>query len=127
MTVWKDEWIEITPITTPVKQRVRKSTIGAYGKIGRYTVLQRDIYDSSNNFPVLESVEEIEKMLGRTPDDPNYQRSPRSFGDGRIVKGGKSCANCLYFDRSNTMCSKKQYVFGDDRPMDMLCSYGEWS
>jgi hypothetical protein len=123
---WKDEWIELTPVSTPIKQRVRKSSIGYYGKVGRYTMLQRDVFDSSANFPVVESVEYLDKELGRNPDDPNYQRDPRSYSSSKITRTGRSCANCLYFDKSNTMCSKKQYVFGDDRPMDMLCSYGDW-
>jgi hypothetical protein len=122
---WNEDWIEITPTSTAAKQRVRKSTIGSYGKCGRLTVIQRDIFDSSNNFSVLETVDDLDRILGRSQSGPNYQRKPNT-ADTKITKDGKSCANCLHFDFNSDTCHLKQYIFGDDRPMNYLCPAGEW-
>jgi len=121
---WKDEWIEVTPTTTTNKQRVRKSTIGGYGKVGRSTYLYRDIFDQSESFAVAEGIETIDDLMGRnapTGGGTGYKANQESK---EVRAEGKSCANCKHYSRPNEKCVKKGLHMDDMEAIEMVC--GEW-
>lgn len=118
---YKDEWIEVTPTSTTEKQRVRKSTIGSYGKIGRTTYLFRDAFDQTMSLPIRETVDFIDDAFGAGGGGQNYTANKQSKD---IKREGKSCANCADYSKPHERCVLKNLHIEEIEAINTIC--GDW-
>ena len=116
---FEDEWIIVTPAETNEQRRIRKSQIVSYGKMSRYVYLYTDSFDTSKGYPIVESLEKIDRLFGKREGNPYVQND---IEPGKLHANAINCLNCANFNEVLDRCQKQNHMFDDKRPENYFCN-----